>query len=97
MGYCKIHKNAFGWCCAICDEEWLYAGRTNLIEFFRQGIRGEKSTATTIQEIAAYEHGITFFQPVKGEKEGLVIRSVNKPTKIVKIKTNIFLTAKNKR
>lgn len=94
MGYCKTHKHTFSWCCAICDEEYLYMGRTHLLEFFRQGIRGESTTAKTIQEIVAYEHGLTFFQP--SSREGVVIKQVNKPAKIVKFKSNIFLDAKNK-
>jgi hypothetical protein len=58
MSYCKLHNIQFGWTCGICEEEWLYMGRTHLLDAFRAGVKSKPYPCHDVQRKAAYEHGV---------------------------------------
>lgn len=57
---CRTHQRNFSYTCSICEEEYLYANRTNLLTFFRADVLGKEIPMNGVQEQAAYEHGKTF-------------------------------------
>lgn len=58
MSYCKLHGVKYGWTCGICEEEWLYMGRTHLLDAFRAGVKGKPYPCHNVHHQAAYEHGV---------------------------------------
>ena len=57
---CRIHNLNFGYTCPACDAAYAYLGRSHLVVHFNAGVKGVASTAVTLQEKAAYEHGQTY-------------------------------------
>jgi hypothetical protein len=57
MSTCKKHNVEHNWTCFVCEAMWDYVGRTNLIDYFNDGFRGNFFTTTDPEERGAYAHG----------------------------------------
>jgi len=63
MGYCHEHRKRFEWTCAACDAAWEYMGRTQYLEAFHAGVRGDvlqERWKQDTQQHAAYLHGLEY-------------------------------------
>lgn len=71
MKHCNIHKIDFSYTCSVCEASYNYAGRTQYLDAFTAGARGETEQPqwqNDPQQHAAYLHGKEFANPV-GKKE----------------------------
>jgi len=70
MGYCHEHRKRFGWTCPACEAAWEYMGRTQYLDAFNAGVRGDVLQERWKQDPqyhAAYLHGKQYCTKQEGQ------------------------------